>query len=159
MTADSLIGKSLSKESRLSYKKIFQGYQQFIYNEIDKTAHPLPPSLSHLVLYIAHCFTKGLAAATTRTHISALGFIFQLGGFPDITQHFVIKKQLQGFAKVKPSQDLRLPITSPILSKITSAIPHVVNSAFLVSLFQAMFLLASCAFLRVGEITKTGKAN
>jgi hypothetical protein len=110
-------------------------------------------------LYIAHCFTRGFAAATARTHISALGFVFQLGGFPDITQHFVIKKQLQGFAKLKPSQDSRLPITLSILSQVFMATPHVANSAFQTSLFQAMYLLAFHAFLRVGEMTKTGKTN
>jgi hypothetical protein len=158
-TADFLIGNSLSEESKLSYKKTFQSFRQFISDHIDNTVQPLPPVLSHLVLYIAFCFTKGLAVATVRTHIAALGFIFQLGGFTDITQHFVIKKQLQGFAKAKPSHDLRLPITPFILSRILSSTPHVTNSAFLNSLLQAMYLLAFHAFSSGGEITKTGKTN
>lgn len=92
-TADFLISKSLSEESRSSYKNIFLTYKQFLQNHVDKAANPLVPKLSHLVAYIAHCFTQGLAASTTRTHISALSFIFQLGGHQDLTQHFIIKKQ------------------------------------------------------------------
>lgn len=105
---------------------------------------PLPPVLSHLVLYIAHCYKQGLAASTTKTHISALSYTFQIAGYPDLTQHFLVKKQLQGFSKVRPTVDCRLPITPPLLLK---------------SLLQAMYLLAFYAFLRVGEITKTTGSN
>lgn len=84
-TADFLISKSLSEELRSSYKNIFLTYKQFLQNHVDKAANPLVPKLSHLVAYIAHCFTQGLAASTTRTHISALSFIFQLGGYQDLT--------------------------------------------------------------------------
>lgn len=117
---------------------------------------PLPPSLNHMVLYIAYCYTQRLAASTTRTHISALSFTFQLGGFEDITQHFLIKKQLQGFTKLNPSSDSRLPITPSILTKLFAVLPHISNSAFFKSILQAMFLLAFYAFLRVGEMTNTG---
>lgn len=117
---------------------------------------PLPPSLNHMVLYIAYCYTQGLAASTTRTHISALSFTFQLGGFEDITQHFLIKKQLQGFTKLNPSSDSRLPITPSILTKLIAVLPHISNSAFITSMLRAMFLLAFYACLRVGEMTNTG---
>lgn len=158
-TADYLISKSLSEESRSSYKNIFLTYKQFLQDHMDKAANPLVPKLSHLVSYIAHCFTQGLAASTARTHISALSFIFQLGGHQDLTQHFIIKKQLQGYSKTKPSQDARLPITPTILSKIILSLPHVTNSSFIKCLLHAMYVLAFSAFLRVGEITKTGKLN
>lgn len=112
--------------------------------------------ISRSSLYSAFPLQR-VSAAPTRRHIAALGFIFQLGGFPNITQNFVVKTQLQRFTRLKPSQDLRLSITPPIMSKIISDIPLVANSAFLISWLQAMFFLASCAFLRVGEITKRGK--
>lgn len=120
---------------------------------------PLPPVLSHLVLYIAHCYKQGLAASTTKTHISALSYTFQLAGYPDLTQHFLVKKQLQGFSKVRPTVDCRLPITPPVLLKIIEALPCTTDSNFTKSLLQAMYLLAFYAFLRVGEITKTTGSN
>lgn len=120
---------------------------------------PLPPVLSHLILYIAHCYKQGFAASTTKTHMSALSYTFQLAGYPDLTQHFLVKKQLQGFSKVRPTVDCRLPITPPVLQKIIEALPHTTDSRFTKTLLQAMFLLAFYAFLRVGEITKTSGAN
>lgn len=111
------------------------------------------------MLYIANCYRQGLAASTTRTHLSALSFTFQLSGYNDITQHFWVKKQLQGYSKVKPANDSRLPITPHILSKIVYALPHTTSSAFTSILLHAMYVLAYSAFLRVGEITKTGKSK
>lgn len=120
---------------------------------------PLPPVLSHLVLYIAHCYKQGLAASTTKTHCSALSYTFQLAGYPDLTQHFPVKKQLQGFSKVRPTVDCRLPNTPPVLHKIIEALPCTTDSKFTKTLLQAMYLLAVYAFLRVGEITKTTGSN
>ena len=90
-----------------------------------------------------------------RTAVSALSFVFQLGGFTDITQHFIVKKMLQGFQKIKPSSDARLPITPNILKSLLQALEHTTSSFFTKLLLRAMFLVAFCAFLRVGEITKT----
>lgn len=52
-----------------------------------------------------------------------------------------------------------MPITPTILLKIILSLPHVTNSAFIKALLHAMYVLAFSAFLRVGEITKTGKLN
>ena len=158
-TADFLIRSSLSEDSLSSYRNIFATYRSFIHAQVDKNASPLPPLLSHLLLYIAHCYQSGLAASTTRTHIAALSFTFQLGGYQDLTQNFLVKKQLQGFSKVKPAMDNRLPITPNILSKLVSALPSITTSAFSNTLFHAMYVLAFSAFLRVGEITKTAGAK
>lgn len=119
------------------------------------TEQPLPPSLKHLTAFIAHCYIKGLAASTTRTFISSLSFIFQLGNYQDISQTFLIKKMLKGFHKSKPTTDPRLPITPEILSSLLQSLEHTTSSFFTKLLLKAMFILAFCAFLRIGEITKT----
>lgn len=62
---------------------------------------------------------------------------------------------LQGFQKVKPTCDQRLPIPPEILLKSVQALPHTTYSYFSRTLLRAMFILAYCAFLRVGEIAKT----
>lgn len=58
-TADFLISKSLSEESRSSNKNIFLTYKQFLQDHIDEAAYSLVPKLSTIVSYIAHRFTKG----------------------------------------------------------------------------------------------------
>lgn len=109
--------------------------------------------------FIAHCFQSKLAASTTRTLVSSLSFIFKLGDFSDVTQHFIIKKMLQGYQICKPLMDARLPITLLILGKLVNALEHTTSSSLVIALLRAMFILAFCAFLRVGEITKTGSSN
>lgn len=133
---------------------MFQSYKQFVQFSFSNES-PFPPFLQHLSAFIAHCYLKGSAASTVRTLISALSFIFQLGNFVDIIQHFIIKKMLQGFLKVKPSSDSRLPITPNILKSFLLALEHTTSSFFTKCLLRAMFLVAFCAFLRIGEITKT----
>ena len=142
-TADWKISSSLSSDSLGLYRRVFSAYKSFVSESVDNHVQPLPPVLSHLVLYIAHCYRQGLAASTTKTHISALSYTFQIAGYPDLTQHFLVKKQLQGFSKVRPSNDCRLPITPSILAKIIEALPSVTTSHFTRILLQAMYLLIS----------------
>nr|XP_022303974.1 uncharacterized protein LOC111111343 isoform X4 [Crassostrea virginica] len=92
-TADLLIRSSLSTSTTAAYKSVFQSYKEFI-ELFFPTDCPLPPSLQHLTVFIAHCYLKGSAASTVRTAVSALSFVFQLGGFTDITQHFIVKKNV-----------------------------------------------------------------
>lgn len=51
--------------------------------------------------------------------------------------------------------DNRLPKTPDILARIVSALPSTTTSAFISTLLHAMYVLVFCAFLRLGEITKT----
>lgn len=67
----------------------------------------------------------------------------------------LLKFFLQGFQKVKPSSDSRLPITPNILNSLLLALEHTPSSFFTKCLLRAMFLVAYCAFLRIREITKT----
>lgn len=143
---------SLSQSTLSAYKSAFVTYRDFINMHFGSGVNPLPPSPQHLSAFITNCFLRKLAASLTRTLVSSLSFIFQLGGFQDITQHFIIKI---GFQKCKPSLDPRLPITPAILIQLVNALQHTSSSAFLRCLLRAMFILAFCAFLQVGEITKT----
>ncbi|XP_052692670.1 uncharacterized protein LOC128170937 [Crassostrea angulata] len=154
-TANFLVRNSLSESTLSAYKSAYLTYNFFIEQSFQYNASPLPPYVHHLSTFIAHCYLKGFAASTTSTLVSSLSFILQLGNSTDITQHFSIRKMLQGFRKSKPSSDSRLPITPTILKKIIHALEFSTTSAFTKSLFRAMFTLALSTFLRVGELTKT----
>lgn len=134
-----LIRNSLSQSTVSAYKATFLNYQSFVTQYFGMTEHPLPPSLRHLTAFIAHCYVKGLAASTTRTFISSLSFIFQLGNYQDISQTFLIKKMLKGFHKSKPTSDPRLPITPEILSVLLHSLEHTTSSFFTKLLLKAMF--------------------
>lgn len=110
IVAVEILGSKLTNTSIVLHpcKHIFSRYKDFVRQYVHPLQNPLiPPSLNHMVLYIAYCYTQGLAASTTRTHVSALSFTFQFRGFKDITQHFLIKKQLQGFTKLNPSSQIQ----------------------------------------------------
>ena len=62
---------------------------------------------------------------------------------------------IQGFKNAKPACDNRLPITPTILTKLVQALPFNTDSHFTKSMLHAILVLAFCAFLRVGESTKT----
>lgn len=107
---DQFLRSSLSASTITAYKTAYNTYHNFVCSFFPNQ-QCLPPSMHHLSAFLAHCYLKGLAAATTRTLVSSLSFVFQLGSYPDITQHFICKKMLQGFHKSKPSRDARLPIS------------------------------------------------
>lgn len=113
----------------------------------------LPYSIQHMLHFIAFCFSNGLAASTTLTYVSALGYQHKVRQLPDPSATFIVKKCLQGYHRFKSVADVRLPITPAILLDIVRALNHVESSHFSRLLFKAMFLLAFHAFLRVGEIT------
>lgn len=154
-----LLNSALSTSSAASYRHIFQLYSSFVQEHFGREHTVLPPNVQHLCMFISHCYQTGLAFATVTTYTSALSYIFKLDNFDDVTQHFVIKKVLQGYHKLRHSADTRLPITPTILSKLVDSLDTVASSYFHRVLFKAMFLLAFHAFLRVGEITSTGSTN
>lgn len=151
-----LLSKALSESSAASYRRTFASYKAFIHQYIGLNTSPLPPNVQHLTLFIAFCYEQGFSPATISTYVSALGYIFKMGNFQDISNHFVIKKLLQGVHKSRSTRDTRLPITPDILKKLILSLEETVSSFFHRTMFRAMFLLAFHAFLRVGEITSTG---
>lgn len=158
-TANILIKRSLASSSFSSYKQTFKLYQQFIVSSFGSSVQPFPPDIQHLTLFITHCYNQNLASSTVASYISSLAYIFELGQFEDKTQHFLVKKMLQGYSHLRPSSNGRWPITPNILRRIIDSLNDTVISHFKMSLFKAMFLLAFHAFLRDGEITNTGKAK
>jgi hypothetical protein len=55
-----------------------------------------PATLEHLTMLIAHCFDKNLASSIVLTFISTLSCLLKLGGYSDLTQHFIVAKPLRG---------------------------------------------------------------
>jgi len=112
-----------------------------------------PATLEHLTMFIAHCFDKNLASSTVLTCISALSFLLKLGGYSDLTQHFIVTKTLRRYCNFKKAKDSRLPLTPSILKGLIESLSHTGSSKFTSAMLKAMYLLAFNAFLRIGEIT------
>lgn len=158
LSAERNLESALTSSSRAVYDRALTWFRKFLSIYFPKDFN-LPPSVTQLCLFIAFCQQNNLAYSTVCSYISIIGYMNKLNSLQDNTQHFVIKKSLQGLRKVRPSQDTRLPITKEILHELVYSLQFTCSSHFLRLLFKAMFLLAFHAFLRVGEMTKTNKMS
>ena len=115
--------------------------------------------LRHLLLYISHKYTSGYAYMSVRSSISALAFIQNFIQAPDITKNFMVVKALNGFKRLKPSKDVRSPVTLELLQKLIQTVSVIVPDSFMAALLKAMYSLAFFAFLRIGEMTGSHQTN
>ena len=125
----------------------------------DHSLNPdLPVSMSILALFISFLVRKPYKPATISSYISAIGYAHKVQGCNDPTAAFFIEKLLQSCHKQNQTSDTRLPIDKIMLHQLTTALCYTIAGAYRRALFQAMFLLAFHAFLRIGEITVQNSA-
>ena len=149
-----LIQHALSEATTKSYNATLVDFQTFI-GSIDSNYTGLPANPSHVILYIAHLYNKGLAATTILTKLSAISYLHKLRYGQDIMSHFLIEKCLSGVKKLAPTCDQRLPITVNILQRMITQCKHVTKSDYYKKLLQAMLSLGFYCFLRPGEMTRS----
>ncbi|XP_062597917.1 uncharacterized protein LOC134259341 [Saccostrea cucullata] len=97
-----------------------------------------------------------MAFSTVKCYLSGISFVINLHGWQNPVDSFIIKKLLAGYKRCNPSQDIRKPITLPLLNSIVSVLPHLCFSDFEAALFQSAFALAFFALLRVSEVVALG---
>ena len=85
--------------------------------------------------------------------MSALSFIQKSLGFQDVFNNFLVQKSLLGIRKLRPSKDIRDPITFPMLIKMLDSIDKLFDDIYNISLLKCMFILGFRAFLRISEMT------
>ena len=113
---------------------------------------------STLALYIAHLFNLKMSPRTISSYLSAISYLHKVQSLPDPAKHFIIQKLVAGAYRLRPSVDMRLPITAPILTKIIHA-AQVCLSGYNKTLFSAMFAFAFYTYARVGELTDAGPSS
>ena len=112
---------------------------------------PIP--LDHITQFIAYQSCLGIAPSTVKCYVSALSFYNKLDNCEDFTQHFVVKKMLDGMTRLRArGSDCRYPITYELLRKIVEILPSVCISKYETILFACSFCMAFFAFLRSSEI-------
>lgn len=143
---------ALQPASHNTYSRAVELYRDFVSHTLyQSVVVPFPPS--QIILFIAHCFSRGLAASTVYTYISGIGYYHKIRSSSDPTQHFVIKICIQGYRNRGHKGDKRLPISHTILRQLVASLVHTLPSHFERILLKAMYLLAFHAFLRIGEMT------
>lgn len=111
-----------------------------------------PPTLLQLIEYVAYLSQKNYAYTTVNCHIAAISYKNKINNLKDETQHFLVRRLLEGLHRLKGTKDIRLPVTSNMLEQILSSLIHVCVSDYEKKLFSSAFSLAFCALLRVSEL-------
>ena len=86
-----------------------------------------------------------------------MSYYLKFKGKPDITNNFIIKKLVNGDTRLAAGPDIHRTITVTVLGHLLQAVAHVTKAYYQRIMFEAMFLLACFAFLRIGEITSRSK--
>ena len=122
------------------------------------TAQPyFPVTTANYLNFIAQLKKLKYAASTMTTFCSALSYVNKITHSQDPAKTFIVTKALEGDRKIKPTTDVRQPITLAILHSLIRAMPTILPEARAVTMYRAAFLIMFHAFLRVGEITVRAK--
>lgn len=128
-------------------------FQQFL--TVHGLSFQFPVTQSLLIDYIAYMFEEGYSFSTIKSYISGIGCFLKFHNQMDVSQKFLIKKMLSGFARLDSKKDKRKPITFDILRDIIKAMQFICHSMYEATLFRAAFSLSYFGFLRAGELTST----
>ena len=153
-----LITHSISASTRQQYWSIFQTYKLFVVSIFPGDPF-LPFMLLHLLEFISFKYKSGWGFSTIRSAISALGFIQKYLGFQDLCSNFLVQKALLGVRKLRPSKDMRDPISFSMLNKMLNSVHIIFDDIYTVCLIKSMFILAFRAFLRISEMTFDSKLS
>ena len=112
---------------------------------------PIQPAI--LALFISHLYSLTYVSSSVTTYISAISYVHKFAELADPTDSPLIVQVLKGYRELAPVNDVRLPITLPLLRQSISAFNHTISSRYQILLMSAMCAIAFFAFLRIGEIT------
>ena len=156
-TVASLVQASMTAPSRLQYNRTWTKFGAFC--KLIGAAAGVPTPIPVMLLFIAHLFNGGYAAASIVSAISVLSYFNKINGFSDPARNFVVAKAIAGVRNARSVADIRLPITESILDRLVQATHVVFNSSYKHIMLKAMMTLAFTAYLRIGEMVPRGPSN
>lgn len=136
------------------YRRAYQNFLKF-HNAFYPHRKVFPIHHLKVAHFIAFSLHTGLKGSSIQTQIAGLNYMHRMMGYPNITDNFIIKKLLSSAQKITHSSDKRMPITLSILKALPKALAYIVPTYYDRVLYNAMFLTAFFALLRVGELTTT----
>jgi hypothetical protein len=148
--ANILLEGSMALNTLNSYRTGLASYEKFL--SVQGLENKWPSSTDNITHFIAYLSLQGLSFRTAQLYTSAIGYKCKVSGYPDVTQHFVVRKVLKGLTRLKIKADIRLPITTVILNKLVSVLPGICYNKYEDKMFKAAFTLSFWGLLRIGEI-------
>lgn len=118
-----------------------------------------PPTIDHLINYVAYLSKTGYSAKTARTYLSGVNYKMKINNWYDYSESFILEKMLSGMHRLNKRSDSRKPITIDILTQIIPKLQYVCSSSYETQMFKAAFCLAFFGFMRIGEISYISRAT
>lgn len=85
---------------------------------------------------------EGVSRMVFRRRITGIAFHFQLRGWENIGQHFLVNGALRGWHKEPVSSECRRPVSYQLLQSLIGALVDVGSSPYEIGLFSTIFGLA-----------------
>ena len=146
----------MAPSTRKTYQRAWQLFTQcMLYmNIVFLGFSSLPLSINHILTFVGFMHLNGYSPSTMITYVSALGYVHRISLMIDPTSNTLVQKVLSAAVRLNPRTDPRLPITQPILFRLSGALNHTTSSPYLRVLFRAMYNVAFYGLMRVAEITQ-----
>ncbi|KAM3936568.1 uncharacterized protein RB166_008366 [Leptodactylus fuscus] len=109
--------------------------------------------------YVSMLRDSGVSAAVASRRISGLNFHFQLRGWGNLFQSFVLRQALKGWRREVVCKDSRRPVSYALLCRLVSALPSICSSSYESLVFGACFSLAFFGALRLGELVPSSRSR
>ena len=155
---NTLLDSALTVASRKAYQRSIDKFGAFCLTYLKLTVF-FPAQACLVVSFVAHLFQSGYAYSSITSSLSAISYVHKLHQIADPTANLVVQKLLQGASRLRPSIDVRAPVTKSILHSLVRSTSAVTNCFFASTLLSSMYLLAFHAFLRIGEIVVTSASK
>ena len=151
-TAGKLIEGSLAPRTRDTYNKVMK--ELLLLDKELGFAGRMPVNPGVVIIFLTQQFNKGFASTTLLSKSSAIAFLHKINNHQDVTQHFLVQKLLAGIKKVRPSADVRQPMSVSILKQCFSLLSQL-RSPYEARLYKCMLSLGFFSFMRPGEMTQS----
>ena len=149
-----LLNSALAPGTVATYKRAWKTCSDFGTSIYKRPLQP-PVDVSAICAFLAYLHRKGYAPKTMSTFLSAITYAHKLLDFPDPTSAFVVSKLIAGAYRMRPTFDIRLPISVTILNRLVESLVHTTESMYDQCLYKALFRFAFNTFARIGELTSS----
>ena len=148
-----LLTAALAPSSIQLYRRAWSLYRQCQQLSCESKNVSLPLSVSQVSWFVSYLHCLDHAPASIVSYVSALGYVHNLGGYPDPTSALIVQKLLAGANRLSSPRLPRLPITIFIMHKLFLGIDKVIQVRYHRLLLKAMLSISFFGLMRIGEVT------
>ena len=149
-TAKQLLSAGIANKTRQTYQNGLRLFKLFRTNFHLNDTWPVP--IAHLTAFLSYLFESGYAPASAASYLSAISFYHKINNLIDNTSNYRVDKTLEGFKRLRPTFDTRIPVMYETLLQIISTLSEICSSMYEVCLFRAAYTMAFFGLFRVGEL-------